>query len=165
MYAVTVGDQARTDVVLRCYVGADLNEEEPDLAECEAAALRVMAAADVPTPRLVAVDVGGERVGVPAVLMTRLPGRFAWDPRAVDRWLRRLAAVLPAVHDAAVSEDESVGQYFTTSSCRTSRRGGQRRRRCGSELSRCSMARSSNTTERSFTATSTQATCCGTAPM
>ncbi len=32
MYAVTVGDQARTDVVLRCYVRADLNEEEPDLS-------------------------------------------------------------------------------------------------------------------------------------
>lgn len=44
--------------------------------------------------------------------MTRLPGRVVWDPRSVDRWLRRLAAVLPAVHDAAVGEDDSVGQYF-----------------------------------------------------
>jgi aminoglycoside phosphotransferase (APT) family kinase protein len=112
MYALTVGVQARAHLVLRCYVRADLNEEDPDLAGREAAALGVMAAADVPTPRLVAVDPRGERVGVPAVLMTRLPGRVVWDPRAVDRWLRRLAAVLPTVHDAAVGEDDSVGQYF-----------------------------------------------------
>jgi aminoglycoside phosphotransferase (APT) family kinase protein len=111
MYALTVGVQARTELVLRCYVRADLNEEEPDLPERETAALRVVAAADVPTPRLVAVDARGERVGVPAVLMTRLPGRVVWDPRAVDGWLGRLAAVLPAVHDAAVGEDDSVGQY------------------------------------------------------
>ncbi len=71
-----------------------------------------MAAVDVPTPRLVAVDARGERVGVPAVLMTRLPGRVVWDPRAVNRWLRRLAAVLPAVHDADVGANDSVGQYF-----------------------------------------------------
>jgi aminoglycoside phosphotransferase (APT) family kinase protein len=112
MYVLTVGDQVRTHLVLRCYVRAGLNEEQPDLAEREAAALRVMAAADVPTPRLVAVDARGERVGVPAVLMTRLPGRVVWDPRAVDQWLRRLAAVLPAVHDAFVGQDASVGQYF-----------------------------------------------------
>ncbi len=112
MYALTVGDQARTDLVLRCYVRADLSEEGPDLAEREAAALRVMAVADVPTPRLLAADPRGERVGVPAVLMTRVPGRVVWEPRSVDRWLPRLAAVLPAVHGAAVGEADSVGQYF-----------------------------------------------------
>jgi hypothetical protein len=44
MYALTVGAQASTHLVLRCYVRADLNEEEPALAEREAAALRVIAA-------------------------------------------------------------------------------------------------------------------------
>jgi hypothetical protein len=165
MYALTVGDQARTDIVLRCYLRADLNEEEPTLAEREAAALRVMAAADVPTPRLVAVDGRGERVGVLAVLMTRLPSRVVWDRDlstggCVVSLLSSLRCTTPPWASTA-----PWASTPTTSSCRTSRRGGLRRRRCGSELWRCSMARSSKTTARSSTATTAQATCCGTGPM
>lgn len=59
-----------------------------------------------------AVDPTGESVGVPAVLMTRVAGRVAWDPRGgVDRWLRRLADTLPPVH-AVVVRSEGVGRYF-----------------------------------------------------
>jgi aminoglycoside phosphotransferase (APT) family kinase protein len=98
------------EVVLRCYVRPDVNEEEPDLASREAAALVAVAAADVATPTLVAVDETGSEVGVPAVLMTRLPGRVVWDPTNVEVWVRSLANVLPAIH--AVRGESGIGRYF-----------------------------------------------------
>jgi aminoglycoside phosphotransferase (APT) family kinase protein len=54
----------------------------------------------VPTPALLAVDPDGAEAGVPAVLMSRLPGRVDWWPSDMDRWLRRLAGLLPAIHTA-----------------------------------------------------------------
>lgn len=110
MYAVTFSDAMRRELVLRCYVREDINQEEPDLAVREAAALRAAASAEVPTPELIALDAEGEQVGVPAVLMTRLPGRVVWDPKAVDRSVRRLADVLPRVHGVDVG-DGSIGAY------------------------------------------------------
>ena len=110
MYVVSFGGEPTVELVLRCYVRADLNREEPDLAVRETAALRAASAAEIQTPELVAVDPTGERVGVPALLMTRLPGRVVWDPAGVDGWLQRLAEVLPAVH-AVESGHEPVGVY------------------------------------------------------
>ena len=110
MYALTLRGSS-TDAVLRCYVRPELNEEEPDLATREAAALRVAARAEIPTPTLLAVDPDGARVGIPAILMTRLPGRVVWDAKGVLRWLRRLAEALPAVHAVDIGADE-VGVYF-----------------------------------------------------
>lgn len=110
MYVVTFTGEPPIELVLRCYVRADLNQEEPDLAVRESAALRAAVGAEIPTPELVAVDPMGERVGVPALLMTWLPGRVVWDPARVDRWLQRLAEVLPAVH-AVDSGREPVGVY------------------------------------------------------
>ncbi len=111
MYALAVGDQARTDLVLRCYVRADLNERSRIWQS--ARRLRFVSwrpptyqrRASLPLPR-------GANVSAFRLLMTRLPGQVVWDPRSVDRWLRRLAAVLPAVHDAAFSDDDSVSQYL-----------------------------------------------------
>ena len=100
VHLVTVQTAAghRTEVVLRRYVRPELNADEPDLAEREARALRVVEAIEVPTPRLLALDPTGAEVGVPALLMTRLPGRVDWWPRDLERWLRRLAEVLPRIH-------------------------------------------------------------------
>lgn len=110
MYVVAFSGEPPVELVLRCYVRADLNREEPDLAVRESAALRAASAAEIPTPELVAVDPMGERVGVPALLMTRLAGRVVWDPTGVDGWLQRLAEVLSAVH-AVESGHEPVGVY------------------------------------------------------
>jgi aminoglycoside phosphotransferase (APT) family kinase protein len=91
-------------VVLRRYVRPELNQEEPDIAEREARALRFVANLDlgagVATPRLLALDATGADAGVPALLMSRLPGRVDWAPADVDRWLERLAGLLPAIHGA-----------------------------------------------------------------
>ena len=88
----------RRQAVLRRYVRLELNAEEPDIADREARALRVARRAGVPTPALLAADPDGTSAGVPAVLMSRLPGRVDWWPSDTDRWLRRLAEVLPGIH-------------------------------------------------------------------
>jgi aminoglycoside phosphotransferase (APT) family kinase protein len=111
MYLLRFAGGGHPELVLRCYVRAELNLEEPDLAAREAAALRVVGGADVPAPWLAAVDVTGDRAGVPAVLMTRLRGRVVWDPKGVTQWLRGLANALPAVHAVDVG-DEPIGRYF-----------------------------------------------------
>jgi aminoglycoside phosphotransferase (APT) family kinase protein len=89
------GGGQRRQVVLRRYVRPELNAEEPDIAGHEAQALRVAGSAGAPTPVLLAT---GAAAGVPAVLMSRLPGRVDWRPSDVDSWLRRLAGLLPAIH-------------------------------------------------------------------
>ncbi len=111
MYALEMGGDGTPTLVLRCYVRPDLNEEEPDLAVREAVALRTASPVGVATPELVAVDPGGDAVGVPAVLMTWLPGRVVWDPGNPMRWLTRLAGVLPAIH-AAGTTTAGLGSYF-----------------------------------------------------
>jgi aminoglycoside phosphotransferase (APT) family kinase protein len=110
MYALDVAGAARTTLVLRCHVRPDLKDEAPSTVVREAAALRTVASIDVPTPELVAQDATGAEAGVPAVLMTRLPGRVVWDPSARARWLARLAGVLPALHGAG-TDDVDLGRY------------------------------------------------------
>ena len=90
----------RDQAVLRRYVRPD--PDEPDPAAREARALRLAEAADVPTPALLAVDPDGTEAGVPALLMTRLPGRVDWWPSDLDRWLERLAGLLPRIHGTAL---------------------------------------------------------------
>ena len=99
------------ELVLRRFVREDWLAEEPDVAEREAAALRLVAAGPLPAPRLVAVDADGSAVGVPAVLMTRLPGRIEWEPRDVDGFLRALAELLPAVHATPFGAEVPLPEY------------------------------------------------------
>lgn len=98
-------------VVLRRYVRPEINDEEPDIAEREAVVLHLVEAVDVPTPTLVAVDPTGKEAGVPALLMSRLPGRVEWSPADLDRWLGHLAELLPAVHEAVLPPPGTLG-YF-----------------------------------------------------
>ena len=93
-------DGRRAQAVLRRYVRPD--PDEPDPAAREARALRLAGAAAVPTPALLAVDPDGTQAGVPALLMSRLPGRVDWWPSDLDRWLERLAALLPRIHGTAL---------------------------------------------------------------
>lgn len=110
MYALELlGDIAPT-LVLRCYVRPELNEEEPDLARREAAALRTATGIEVTTPELVAVDAVGGAVGVPAVLMSWLPGQVIWDPKDPMSWLSGLAGLLPVIHAADTTTD-GLGSY------------------------------------------------------
>jgi len=98
VHLLTVDQRVR--VVLRRYVRPEVNLEEPEIARWEARALRFVAAVELPTPTLLAVDATGTAAGVPAVLMSRLPGRVEWSPPHRDRWLLRLAEQLPPIHAA-----------------------------------------------------------------
>src|SRR5436305_8261240 len=88
VHALTIEDAGGRvhELVLRRFVRLDWLAEEPDLAEREATALRLVAGSAAPTPQLVAV-------AADAVLMTRLPGQVEWDPP-----LRKLAELLPLIN-------------------------------------------------------------------
>jgi len=104
VHLLTVHDSGgqRRQAVLRRYVRPESNAEEPGIAGREARALRAVETVSVPTPQLLAVDPSGADAGVPAVLMSRLPGRVDWWPSDMERWLRRLAGLLPAIHAASL---------------------------------------------------------------
>jgi aminoglycoside phosphotransferase (APT) family kinase protein len=94
------------ELVLRQFLELTWLTREPDLAAREARALTSLAGSPVPAPELVAVDASGARAGAPAVLMTRLPGAVDVAPVDPLSWVRRLAAVLPPIHETAVAEGD-----------------------------------------------------------
>jgi aminoglycoside phosphotransferase (APT) family kinase protein len=102
VHLLTVRDHSghRRQAVLRRYVRPEDAGQDPDAAGREARALRIVRQAGVPTPVLLAADPAGTGAGVPAVLMSRLPGRVDWWPSDMERWLRRLAGLLPHIHAA-----------------------------------------------------------------
>ncbi len=98
-------------VVLRLFTGSGWLAVEPDLAEHEAAALRLMDSNPVPTPRLLGVDPDGSQAGVPAVLMSELPGRIHLLPVDLDAWLTALAE--PLGHLSSVETGQFEWAYRT----------------------------------------------------
>jgi len=111
VHAVTVERRggARLELVLRRFTRTDWLE--PDLAQREAGALRAVAETALPTPGLVAVDEAGTETGVPAVLMTRLPGRPDLVPSDLEAWLRSLAALLPELHGSVAARTGLAREY------------------------------------------------------
>jgi aminoglycoside phosphotransferase (APT) family kinase protein len=97
-------------LVLRRFVRVEWLEQEPDVPAREAAALVALRACALPTPGLVGADPDGLAFGDPAILMTRLPGAIEWRPRELDGFLRRLAALLPAIHATPVP-GSGLGPY------------------------------------------------------
>jgi len=113
IHAVTVEhrDGTRQSLVLRRYVRADWLAEEPDLAEHEARVLDLLERTEVDAPRLVAVDQHGARCDVPAVLMTRLPGRIRWSPQAIDPRLDALVDAMLTIHAVPVPDDVPIRDF------------------------------------------------------
>ena len=87
-------------LVLRQFTNEEWLGEEPGLAAHEAANLKKVAAAAVATPELIAYDETGKQsgCGVPAILMTQLPGSVELMPADFDNWLYRMAEVLIPIH-------------------------------------------------------------------
>jgi aminoglycoside phosphotransferase (APT) family kinase protein len=109
VHLLTVTGPASTrQAVLRRYVRP---EDLPGIAEREARALALAARLEVPTPGLLAVDPRGGAAGVPAVLMSRLPGSVRWWPGAPQRWLDGLAALLPAIHAAPLPPPGTIPPF------------------------------------------------------
>jgi aminoglycoside phosphotransferase (APT) family kinase protein len=97
--------------VLRRFTNAEWLAREPDLAAREAEALTLLEAAPLATPRLIAVDKTAEHCDVPAVLMSRVPGRPWAAPDDLDGFVRRLAEPLPIVHETALPESAALPDY------------------------------------------------------
>ena len=100
IHLLTTRAEAGLDqLVLRRYV-LDWVADEPHIPGNEALALRLVAdnAADIPAPRLIASDPDGSQVGVPATLMSALPGSLVWDPVERTPWLRALAELAVRIH-------------------------------------------------------------------
>jgi aminoglycoside phosphotransferase (APT) family kinase protein len=105
VHAIDVEDAAHVHrLVLRRWARTDL---VPDIGvvENEAAALGLLASAErasLPVPWLVGADAKCGHADVPAVLMTRLPGRDVLAPPDLDVFLDRLVETLHAIHEVPV---------------------------------------------------------------
>lgn len=97
LFRVSCDDPAQS-WVLRCFTDAEWLLNEPDLVEHESATLAVLAQSDLPTPHLVAADPGGQACGVPALLMTSLPGQVDLTPQSFFHWFQQIASPLARLH-------------------------------------------------------------------
>ena len=70
--------------------------------EQEAHVLDALPAHRIPAPRLVARTDGSATGGVPALLMTRAPGRMLLTPAQPRDWLVRMAKMLARIHNAPI---------------------------------------------------------------
>jgi aminoglycoside phosphotransferase (APT) family kinase protein len=97
--------------VLRRFTDREWLAREPDLAGREAEALTLLEATPLTTPRLIAVDETAEYCDVPAVLMTRVPGRPLAAPDDLDGFVTRLAEPLPIVHATPLPARAAIPEY------------------------------------------------------
>lgn len=84
--------------VLRLFHKADWLEKEPDLAKHEADSLQFAEKAGLLVPHVIAHDETGKSSGMPAVLMTKMPGSVVLQPANDENWLEGLAASLADLH-------------------------------------------------------------------
>jgi aminoglycoside phosphotransferase (APT) family kinase protein len=90
-------------LVLRRFTDRAWTAREPDVALREGRCLQHATRAGLPAPHLIAVDADGEHCGVPATLVSRVPGRVILEPSDFPRWVHGLAAAAAQIHrvDAA----------------------------------------------------------------
>ncbi len=88
--------------VLRLYVDEERLGREPDPIVREAAALRLLSSADLPTPHLLDYSADTSVFGYPALLMSCLDGTVNIKPANLDHWLDQLAETLATIHSIAV---------------------------------------------------------------
>ena len=96
--------QGAEAVVLRRWAGAGWERTDAEFdARREAAVLRLLADTPVPAPRLLAADLDGESCGVPALLLSLLPGRPPGAGLDRDVLIDGMAQLAEAIHtvDAA----------------------------------------------------------------
>jgi aminoglycoside phosphotransferase (APT) family kinase protein len=99
--AVCFADGTTTQVVVKRFTDLSADDAVENI-ENEAAALLAMEHTKVPAPVLIGASPdGADTEGVPALIMTRAPGRVSLTPRDMDTWIRQLACLLPSVHAAA----------------------------------------------------------------
>ncbi|MDT3427632.1 aminoglycoside phosphotransferase (APT) family kinase protein [Paenibacillus forsythiae] len=92
------GDADSRDAVIRLYDNERWLNQEPDVALHESEALVRSALGGLSSPELLGVDRDGQACGLPAVLMTLLPGEVILKPPNMQGWLAGLAGALAKVH-------------------------------------------------------------------
>jgi aminoglycoside phosphotransferase (APT) family kinase protein len=99
-------------LVLRRYVDPAVLESEPRAVAREAAVLTAVRNLSAGVPRVVATDPDGAHGEVPALLMTRVPGRPRVRPRAdLARFLERLSDPLPELHATPLPAEPSFPRF------------------------------------------------------
>jgi aminoglycoside phosphotransferase (APT) family kinase protein len=96
-------DGSRRKVTLRRFVRRDHAFSTPEHVAHEFEVLRLVERAGIPAPRPILLDANGEFLGVPAMVISYLPGRPLFPTTNIDRWTEGLARVLLTVH--AVTPD------------------------------------------------------------
>ena len=91
-------DGEQQSIVLRLHHKGEWLDQEPDLAKHEAMSLELAEKAGIPAPRILAFDESGEACGMPAVLMTKVPGAVILPPAYDGAWLDGLAKTLAEIH-------------------------------------------------------------------
>jgi aminoglycoside phosphotransferase (APT) family kinase protein len=108
LYRLRASDAA---YVVRIFDNRQWLAEEPDLARHEAAALLKVHPTAIPSPAVIAYDeTGAECGGLPAIIMTLLPGQVVLQPPDLDAFLRQMAETLAAIH--ALPVDGFPWAYF-----------------------------------------------------
>ena len=83
---------------------------EPFSPKREAHILELLRTSALTVPRVVAIDNAGVECEMPALLMTRLPGKPRIWPRRIEPWINDLAASAARIHATPVSPD-SLPEY------------------------------------------------------
>jgi aminoglycoside phosphotransferase (APT) family kinase protein len=109
---VVDGAGASHGLVLRRWARPEWAVEDPDFtAAREVTALELLAPSPVPVPRVVAADPEGSACDVPALLLTRLPGRRPGIPADMDAFLTQLAEALTAIHSVDGQASARIPAY------------------------------------------------------
>jgi aminoglycoside phosphotransferase (APT) family kinase protein len=92
-------DSPTIEIVLRRWVRTDWQQDDPEFSPAqEVATYGLLAASEVPSPRLLAVDVEPRECDVPAILLTRAPGEPPAHTGDTPFFVAQLAQVLPILH-------------------------------------------------------------------
>ncbi len=95
-------DGARTKVSLRRFT-RDNRALQPERVAHEYRVLQFVEQAGIPAPRPLLLDAEGDLFGVPAIVLTYMPGAPVYMPRDVASWTGQLAEALFRIH--AVTPD------------------------------------------------------------
>lgn len=108
---VVTKNSSERSYVLRLFHQVDWLEKEPDLAKHEAASLQYAEQMGLAVPQLIAYDVTGEESGIPAVLMSKMPGSVVLQPSNDEKWLDELASTLAKLHQN--NAEDFPYEYFS----------------------------------------------------
>ncbi len=87
-------------VTLRRFAGGHEGHKQPSpqVVTREFELMRLLEAAEIAAPRPIFLDANGEYLGVPAMVLSYLPGRPLFATKNLDAWTHGLAAALLRVH-------------------------------------------------------------------